>query len=151
MFRIIQDGFRVPPVEPDEFMFAFALANAAASFKMPVENPAKRGLDVVYEDGVATNIPLSDRPINRASVAIAQHFTGDKFRNIMVRLFALHGIIKKPECSHWVIYGRKEIAASLLAAAARAPLVARSFKFSVQEIVALAILYERENGFGPTS
>ena len=127
-------------------MFAFGLADAAASLRMSVDNPSEKSIELRDGDRIMT-IRLTDRPMNRAGMAVAQHFKGDKFRAIMCRLLALHGVFANPKVASWVrpaSDGRQEIAESLLAAAAQAPLTTR-LKFRVEDIVRLATKYDKDN------
>jgi len=128
-------------------MFAFGLADAAASLRMPVENPNENSVKLRDDDGSVMTIRLTDRPMNRAGMAVAQHFKGHKFRAIMARLLALHDVYKNRKLASWVRTapdGRQEIAESLLAAAAQAPLTTR-LKFRVGDMARLATKYEQDN------
>ena len=114
---------------------------------MPVENPALKALNLVDEKGNALTVRFTDRPMNRAGMAVVSHFTGEKFKSIMMRLLALHDIYEHPKLSQWVRKdsdGRTELAESILAAAARAALT-RTTGFNPDEMAKLALEYEKEN------
>jgi len=139
-------SLRVPPVDPAELMFAFGLADAAASLRMPVENPAAKIVNLIDKEGKVLRIRFTDRPINRAGMAVAAHFQGVKFKSIVMRLFAFYDIYKHPELSQWrhkASDGRMELAKSIIAAAARAPLI-RNSRFDPDTIAKLALEYEKE-------
>lgn len=139
--------FQISPVELDEFMFAFGVAHAAASLTMPVENPSAKAIKLRVDDDVLT-LRLTDRPMNRAGMAVIKHFKGDKFRVIMARLLALNPVFKDPKVASWIrtANGREEVAESLLAAGAKAPLTTR-LKFNVDDIVRLAAKYDKDHDF----
>jgi len=82
---------KVLPVEPSELMFAFNIADAAASLRIPVENPEQKSFNLRNANDIL-KITLKDKPLNRAGLAVSEHFKGDKFRDIMLRLFAFHDV-----------------------------------------------------------
>jgi hypothetical protein len=137
---------RIGSVELEELMFAFGLCHAAASLKMAVENPQLKGFNLANPDGSVTRFTLTDRPLNRGGLAVAEHFKGDKFENLMMRIFAIGDVYQHEKLSPWVrnVAGGEEIAESLLYAAARAKLT-RAQTFDVDEIVKLASVYDEEH------
>ncbi len=136
------------PVEPEELMFALALGDAAATLKTPVENPGLKGVNLVDEQsGQLTRISFADRPLNRAMLAVREHFKDDKFMSVMLRLFALFEISKHKAVQEWVRETPKgegiEIADALVYAAARASL-SKKLKLNAREMVRLAKEFEKK-------
>jgi hypothetical protein len=135
-------------VEPEELMFAFNVADAAASLRMPVENPGTKSIKLLDEKkGKVRTIALTDRPMNRAMLAVGEHFKGDKFKALMWRLLAMHDILEDPRLASWVRQasdGRTEIAESLLAAAARARMTTKKNTFDIDEIAKLAAAWDKD-------
>lgn len=134
------------PVEPKELMFALSVGHAAATLKMPVENPELMGVNLRDEQsGQVMRISLTDRPMNRAMLALREQFKGDKFVNIGMRRWALARIMEHKAVQEWIRKGPDgfmEVADSLVYAAARGSLSKR-FRFNVREIVRLAREYEK--------
>lgn len=143
--------YPLAPVEPEELMFALALGDAAATLKAPVENPSLQGINFVDEKTAQVmRLSLTDRPINRAALAVRDHFKGDKFVSIMMRLFALFDVVEHKLVQRWVRKSQDrrghEIAESLVHAAAIAPLTTRR-KFKVSDLVRLAKEYDDAHDF----
>jgi hypothetical protein len=93
---------KTPAVSVEEFRFAFNLAMSAASLDMPVENPETFGVDLLANDGGITKVRFTDRPMNRAMLAIGNHCSGDteKAWAIMTRYLALQGL---PFLEPWLV------------------------------------------------
>jgi hypothetical protein len=99
----VKDIFKSTPTVPtDEFRFAFSVALAAASLATPVENPQNFGINLLEEDGSVTRIAFTDRPANRAMLAIKKHCAGDseKFKAICIRYMATKSL---PFRDPWLI------------------------------------------------
>lgn len=65
------------PVDPEQFGFAMQLASAAASYRMPMESPTKQRLNIKMDDGTVQRLAFTDIPMNRAAMAILDHFAPD--------------------------------------------------------------------------
>ena len=67
-------------VDVDDFIFAYSVGEAAASYRMPMESPAESGFKLT--DGKETReYQLTDIPLNRAALAIRDHCEGDAARS----------------------------------------------------------------------
>jgi len=90
----------LPPLDPDEFRFIFAAAQAAGSLRTPVENPAQHSVQVVDGDHIK-GYRFTDNPLSRATFAIKEHCGEDrgKFMSASMRLFALGSIIRSEQCA----------------------------------------------------
>lgn len=65
----------IASVNPEEFKFCFELMNAAYSGQMPTRNPAQLGISIRDENSDAvTGYVLADIPMNRAMLAVREHF-----------------------------------------------------------------------------
>ena len=75
MYRKSREGWKPPPamtvpVDPEEFKFCCALMSAAYSGQMPTECPTKQVMNI--ED--VGELSFADVPINRAMLAVRDHF-----------------------------------------------------------------------------
>ena len=75
MYRKSRKGWIPPPsmtmpVDPEEFKFCCALMSAAYSGQMPTEPPSKQVVNI--ED--MGEVTFADVPINRAMLAVRDHF-----------------------------------------------------------------------------
>jgi len=88
----------------DDFLFAAQLGNAAWSFRMPMDSPAKFGFTIGREDGSSERFQLADNPLNRFGLAVREHFSGDpaKTMSFLMRWFALMRIIRLEECQKYI-------------------------------------------------
>jgi hypothetical protein len=78
------------PLTPEEFFFAMSLGSAAYSFRMPMQSPASRSLELRDEDDSVTELRFRDIPLNRMGFALAEHFEDrTKFDSFMYRFWAL--------------------------------------------------------------
>jgi hypothetical protein len=149
--KIRQPQLAIRPVEKDELLFAFAVADAAATLRMPVGNPTEMEINILDEKkGTVNRITFfDDVPINRATIAVSDHFKGEKFVSVMLRLLGLHETLRHEKLTAWVTTapdGKKELAESLFFAAATAPMPRRTLKFNIDALVKLAIQYDKEHG-----
>ena len=81
-----------PPMEREAFEFALSVANGAANFDIPVENPEIKGATLVDEaTAEEQRISFTDRPMNRAMLASREHFGDDTdgYMNFVMRFLAL--------------------------------------------------------------
>ena len=88
---------QIVEIDPEEMMFAVQLAQAAAGRRYHVGNPG--AVPIIIEDeelGRTTEIRLTDDPMNRAGLAIAQHFEGDseKAFSCMMRMLAFEKLYR---------------------------------------------------------
>jgi hypothetical protein len=102
------------PIDPAEFRFCLELGAAAASQKMPMVNPEScEPILLQEENGDTTSILLKNTPINRAFLAIAQHFRSSawsatdesdgcaRFTSVHLRFRAIANVMKHPLAKNW--------------------------------------------------
>ena len=118
----------IQAVDVDDFIFAYSLGAAAASYRMPMESPAESGFTLT--NGKETReFRLTDIPLNRAVLAIRDHCEGDtvRFMAIMQRIFAFTKLQDDERLSRWTRKSdkdpdRMEIHGAVLEVAATLPL-----------------------------
>ena len=93
----------IKPVDPEQFGFAMQLGSAAASYRMPMESPTKQGLNIEMSDGTVQRLAFTDIPMNRAAMAIRDHFAPDMetARAAMMRWMALIRISSSEKMTRW--------------------------------------------------
>jgi hypothetical protein len=81
--KIRQPQLAIRPVEKDELLFAFAVADAAATLRMPVGNPTEMEINILDEKkGTVNRITFfDDVPINRATIAVSDHIFRRRHRS----------------------------------------------------------------------
>jgi hypothetical protein len=94
---------KTKPVDPEHFGFAMQLASAASSYRMPMESPAKQKIMLEMPDGKLQEIRFTDIPMNRAAMAIRDHFAPDMeaARSAMMRWMALVRLASHPSMRKW--------------------------------------------------
>jgi hypothetical protein len=88
----------IGPVTREELAFAVDLTDAATSHQMPMRSPADFRL-LLEDDGEVQEVQFADAPINRAVLALAEHFKGDsqQYYRVSFRMFALWRIMRSKE------------------------------------------------------
>jgi hypothetical protein len=91
------------PVDPEQFGFAIQIASAAHAFRMPMESPSTQGVNIEMGDGEIKRLVFTDIPINRAFMAMRDHFAPDfdTFQRVGLRFFALHKIWNSKNMEKW--------------------------------------------------
>jgi hypothetical protein len=90
----------------EELQFALELMDAAATMKMPVDNPSSKPINIIDEenDEIIT-VTLTDNPFNRAHLALAKQFDFEKQLAVTFRLGALTKLIDRGVCTPWGLRG----------------------------------------------
>jgi len=117
-------------LDREEFSMAINVANAAGSFRMPMEKtPREYHVDLQFEDGRIQRIVPTDIPENRQMLAILDFYKGDRDKSFstMMRYFALRDVMFEPEMKEWIKADddnpeRQWICAAVYYAAAETPL-----------------------------
>jgi hypothetical protein len=93
----------IGPIDVEEFRFVVQLANAAGSFKMPMDSPLLGGIKLVGEDGSIRKLAHPNVAIHRASVAIRDHYEDDPagFFAAATRFFAFLMIQRSERMEAW--------------------------------------------------
>ena len=89
------------PLDPEEFIFAVRLSDAAYGMKTPMRSPADRG--VVFKGNAGKTYAMPDIPIHRYGLALAEHFRGheSKFRSFLLRHFAMQEMLRSKKARQW--------------------------------------------------
>jgi hypothetical protein len=100
----------LPPMDWDQFAFAWDTAVAAGHLTMPVRNPETYHMNVELEDGDVREYVPRDMPLNRAALAVREHFAEDResFFNFMTRFFALLDVFRIGTVSEWCCQNPKD-------------------------------------------
>lgn len=86
---------RITAVDPARFHFALGVFCAAAAMKGPYANPQQFSVNLVEDDGSATNIRFTDIPANRGMLAVKKEFPDpDEFERIGFRLLTFSEVIQ---------------------------------------------------------
>src|SRR5438093_5713348 len=101
---------KTKPVDPEHFAVAVQVAAAAYSYRMPMESPAKQGLTLEMPDGNVEEIILSDVPLNRAALAIRDHFAPDMEMAgcALMRWMALMKVRSSEKMQKWVRHAERD-------------------------------------------
>jgi hypothetical protein len=104
------------PLDPKEFAFLVQVAQAAGTMRTPVTNPEQFGFNLVSEDGETTGIRFTDHPVNRAMLAVKEHYGEDRDRAVaaMMRLMAFWVIYRTVECDRWKKKDPEDVGFTLL-------------------------------------
>ena len=91
------------PFASEEFTRVFNLAMGAITHKNPKHDPTKRKFQLEEEDGSVSEYSFTDKPMARATLAIAEHYANDKekYFGMTARLFALMNILSDKELDKW--------------------------------------------------
>jgi hypothetical protein len=93
--RTVSLSEELEPVNPEIFEFVLTTYNYAASFKMPVENPSARAIDI---DG--KQFSLADNPMMRGAIAAKEQLVQTNAKNhlaYMSRIFSFGQIIESKD------------------------------------------------------
>jgi hypothetical protein len=95
---------KIQPIDPDEFNTTLNWCMNASIGKAIVENPSKRRLSIVDDDGKVSHIHFTDIPMNRILMAIQERYEDDtdKYFSVAMRIFELFSIMHKPEMAKWM-------------------------------------------------
>lgn len=137
--------------DPKEFAYVFDLAMHASMRKVDVNKPSKQGFSIVEEDGSIHEYRLGDTPMNRAILAVRDHFSGEqkKSYSAMLRIFALTDLMNSNALSQWTRETEegREIHNAVLDAAATVNLTKKG-KFPRDKFLKEVARIERENYSG---
>jgi hypothetical protein len=105
-----------------------------------VEDPTKRGLRILDEDGGVSEIRFADTPMNRMITALLERFGAtDEYASAASRIWALFGAIRQGELKEWIRPGETaeitEIHPAVMDAAATVILTPDG-KFPTEEFLA---------------
>ena len=94
-------------VDPGEFEFVVNLASEVASGKnvRSIKRTTDFKVNIIYDKKQTVDtFTFPDNPLNRGMMAIKQYCQtdGDKFNAMMLRLFALGGIINSDDFKKWI-------------------------------------------------
>jgi len=93
-----------PVLEPEEFLFAARVGDAAGTLQTPVENPSAKKFVVLDDNGEeALSFRMRDDPTTRFGLAVAGHFRNEerKMMAFMFRWFALMRLTDSPRMKEW--------------------------------------------------
>jgi hypothetical protein len=146
-YEMLRSPEKTKPVDPEQFRFAMQLASAASSYRMPMDSPAKQRIMIEMPDGNVQQFSFTDIPMNRAAIAIRDHFAPDIETAMcaLMRWRALARVISSPSMRKWERHSEEdpegiEIHGAVIHAAAVMPLTKnghfdkRKFFKTVEEI-----------------
>ena len=87
----------------EEFAFAFALAVHAGHLQIPV-HPQHYKVDLEDEDGEVSTLRFTDTRMNRAAIALKEHFGQEyeKFESAMWRFMAFIDLVRNDALVKWI-------------------------------------------------
>lgn len=116
----------------EEFSYVFDLAMHASMVKLAARNPSDKSMLLENSDGSVVRLRPTDIPINRAAMAVVEHYRNDhsKYYSMMFRLFALMEILEDKALDRWRREDKdipeiREIHRAVIDAAATFPLTKR--------------------------
>lgn len=118
---------RTPQVSFDELVFAYELGGRAATNQIPRSGVGGLGVNIDLGDGTAQRVELTDIPMNRAMIAIRDHFPKGKMQPLMFRIMAMSEMLQLPEGQRYMRpasggEGEFEISEAVFRVAAEMPL-----------------------------
>ena len=91
---------RIKPVDPERFRFAVGVFGAAAELGGPAPNPTQFGVNIVDDDGSATEIRFTDRPENRGLLAVRKEFPdAPDLESMSFRILSLGEVVRMERLS----------------------------------------------------
>jgi hypothetical protein len=86
---------RIKAVEPERFLFALGVYQAAAAIKGPYVNPSEFSFSLVEKDGSAIKIQFTDIPENRGMLAVKKEFPdANEFQNLSFRIMTFSEVLR---------------------------------------------------------